>query len=113
MVAVYDFPDWSLGGDDHLVPELVVDHIAGYRSPGRLTGRSRGGVGATGQPLGGPLFLARHGALRLVTRDGGSVRDQQRADRGRATVGGDVWGAEPHPEITTLRSHTSGCCAQP
>ena len=29
MVAVYDFPEWSLGGDDHLVPELVVDHIAG------------------------------------------------------------------------------------
>ena len=29
MVAVYDFPEWSVGGDDHLVPELVVDHIAG------------------------------------------------------------------------------------
>jgi hypothetical protein len=29
MVAVYDFPDWSVGGDDDLVPELVVDHIAG------------------------------------------------------------------------------------
>ncbi len=29
MVAVYDFPQWSVGGDDHLVPELVVDHIAG------------------------------------------------------------------------------------
>ena len=29
MVAVYDFPGWSVGGDDHLVPELVVDHIAG------------------------------------------------------------------------------------
>lgn len=29
MVAVYDFPEWSVGGDDHLVPELVVDRIAG------------------------------------------------------------------------------------
>jgi hypothetical protein len=29
MVAVFDFPEWSVGGDDHLVPELVVDHIAG------------------------------------------------------------------------------------
>ena len=29
MVAVYDFPEWSVGDDDHLVPELVVDHIAG------------------------------------------------------------------------------------
>jgi len=29
MVAVYDFPDWSVGDDSHLVPELIVDHIAG------------------------------------------------------------------------------------
>jgi hypothetical protein len=29
MVAVYDFPEWSVGDDDHLVPQLVVDHIAG------------------------------------------------------------------------------------
>jgi len=29
MVAVYDFPDWSVGDDNHLVPELIVDHIAG------------------------------------------------------------------------------------
>ena len=29
MIAVYDFPGWSVGGDDHLVPELVVDHVAG------------------------------------------------------------------------------------
>ena len=29
MVAIYDFPEWSVGDDDHLVPELVVDHIAG------------------------------------------------------------------------------------
>jgi hypothetical protein len=29
MVAVYDFPDWSVGEDDHLVPELVVDWISG------------------------------------------------------------------------------------
>jgi hypothetical protein len=27
MVAVIDFPDWSRGDDDHLVPELVVDRI--------------------------------------------------------------------------------------
>ena len=30
MVAVYDFPDRSAGDDDHLVPELVVDHVAGW-----------------------------------------------------------------------------------
>jgi hypothetical protein len=29
MVAIYDFPEWSVGDDDHLVPQLVVDHIAG------------------------------------------------------------------------------------
>ena len=31
MVAVYDFPEWSVGDDDDLVPELVVDHIAADR----------------------------------------------------------------------------------
>ena len=29
MVAVLDFPEWSTGDDDHLVPELVVDRISG------------------------------------------------------------------------------------
>jgi len=29
MIAVYDFPEWSVGEDDHLVPELVVDDVAG------------------------------------------------------------------------------------
>jgi hypothetical protein len=29
MVAVFDFPEWSVGGDDLLVPELVVDRISG------------------------------------------------------------------------------------
>jgi hypothetical protein len=29
MVAVYDFPEWSVGDDAHLVPELVVDWISG------------------------------------------------------------------------------------
>ncbi|MBM6400779.1 glycoside hydrolase family 16 protein [Phycicoccus sonneratiae] len=29
MVAVFDFPRWSVGGDDDLVPELVVEHVAG------------------------------------------------------------------------------------
>lgn len=29
MVAVFDFPERSRGGDDHLVPRLWVDHIAG------------------------------------------------------------------------------------
>lgn len=31
MVAVFDFPEWSTGDDDHLVPRLVVDRIAGTR----------------------------------------------------------------------------------
>lgn len=30
MVAVFDFPEWSTGGDHHLVPRLVVDHVAGW-----------------------------------------------------------------------------------
>lgn len=29
MIAVFDFPQWSTGDDDHLVPRLVVDHVAG------------------------------------------------------------------------------------
>jgi hypothetical protein len=29
MLAVFDFPEWSVGDDDHLVPELVVDSITG------------------------------------------------------------------------------------
>jgi hypothetical protein len=29
MLAVFDFPEWSNGDDDQLVPELVVDRISG------------------------------------------------------------------------------------
>jgi Glycosyl hydrolases family 16 len=29
MIAVFDFPEWSNGRDDHLVPELVVDWVRG------------------------------------------------------------------------------------
>jgi Glycosyl hydrolases family 16 len=29
MIAVFDFPGWSEGGDDELVPSLVVDWVAG------------------------------------------------------------------------------------
>lgn len=32
MIAVFDFPEWSTGDDDHLVPELVVDWIDGAES---------------------------------------------------------------------------------
>ena len=35
MVAVFDFPEWSTGGDDHLVPQLVVDRISGQSPGGR------------------------------------------------------------------------------
>jgi hypothetical protein len=31
MLAVFDFPQDSVGDDDHLVPRLVVDRIAGSR----------------------------------------------------------------------------------
>ena len=31
MLAVFDFPQWSTGDDEHLVPTLVVDRIAGTR----------------------------------------------------------------------------------
>jgi hypothetical protein len=27
MLAVFDFPEWSTGADDHLVPELIVEHL--------------------------------------------------------------------------------------
>ncbi|GAA1478453.1 hypothetical protein GCM10009623_28990 [Nocardioides aestuarii] len=30
MVAVFDFPEWSTGADDHLVPSMTVDHVAGW-----------------------------------------------------------------------------------
>jgi hypothetical protein len=29
MLAVFDFPRWSVGDDDHLVLRLVVDRVAG------------------------------------------------------------------------------------
>jgi hypothetical protein len=29
MIGVFDFPEWSSGDDDDLVPELVVAHVAG------------------------------------------------------------------------------------
>jgi hypothetical protein len=29
MLAVFDFPQWSVGADDDLVPRLVVDRVAG------------------------------------------------------------------------------------
>lgn len=32
MIAVYDFPEWSDGDDDHLVPQLVVDQVSGSDS---------------------------------------------------------------------------------
>ena len=31
MVAAFDFPEWSTGDDDRLVPTLVVDHLRGSR----------------------------------------------------------------------------------
>jgi len=34
MVAVFDFPERSVGDDDHAVPELVVDHLREYRADG-------------------------------------------------------------------------------
>jgi hypothetical protein len=30
MLAVFDFPEWSTGDDDHLVPSMTVDHVAGW-----------------------------------------------------------------------------------
>jgi hypothetical protein len=35
MIAVFDFPEWSVGDDDHLVPRLVVDRVAGDRPQGQ------------------------------------------------------------------------------
>ena len=34
MVAVFDFPEWSIGDDDRLTPELVVRSIAGATDAG-------------------------------------------------------------------------------
>ncbi len=31
MLTIYDFPEWSVGDDAHLVPRLVVDRVAGVR----------------------------------------------------------------------------------
>jgi hypothetical protein len=28
MLTVYDFPEWSTGDDDHLVPSITVDHVS-------------------------------------------------------------------------------------
>jgi hypothetical protein len=33
MLAVFDFPDWSTGDDDHLVPELRVTRVWGSSAP--------------------------------------------------------------------------------
>ena len=30
MLAVFDFPEWSVGGDGHLVPRLFVEEISGW-----------------------------------------------------------------------------------
>lgn len=35
MLAVFDFPEWSAGDDDHLVPELVVEHLLGSQGSAR------------------------------------------------------------------------------
>jgi hypothetical protein len=32
MLAVFDFPEWSLGDDDDLVPRLVVEEVSGWSS---------------------------------------------------------------------------------
>ncbi len=97
MVAVFDFPEWSVGGDDHLVPELVVDRIAG-----ELTGRPRG-VGATGQPLGDPCFWRGTGLSAWSRETGGHARPAagQTADGPRS--GGTV-----ESRASTLRSPRSG-----
>jgi hypothetical protein len=31
MLAVFDFPDWSTGADDQLVPEVIVEHLLAAR----------------------------------------------------------------------------------
>jgi hypothetical protein len=33
MLAVFDFPEWSVGDDEHLAPRLVVDEITGWGEP--------------------------------------------------------------------------------
>lgn len=33
MVGVFDFPAWSRGGDDHLVPSMEIDWVAGWSGP--------------------------------------------------------------------------------
>ncbi|MDH2416832.1 glycoside hydrolase family 16 protein [Nocardioides sp. CER19] len=30
MLAVFDFPEWSVGGDDDLVPRLLVEEVSGW-----------------------------------------------------------------------------------
>jgi beta-glucanase (GH16 family) len=31
MLAVFDFPEQSTGGDNDAVPEMIVDYVRGYR----------------------------------------------------------------------------------
>ena len=97
MVAVYDFPEWSVGGDDHLVPELVVDHIAGSRY-GRLTGRSRGGVRYDRSALGGtPVSGAARGSPPGRAGRGVDARPAAEQTAAGPRSAGDVWRAEPPP----------------
>ena len=65
MVAVYDFPEWSVGGDDHLVPELVVDHIAGVRAQrGQPVARARRAARRSARAPARRRRRARSGARR-------------------------------------------------
>src|SRR5918996_2336135 len=41
MIAVFDFPDWSTGDDNQLMPELVVDRIEGDSPEANLVHRAR------------------------------------------------------------------------
>ncbi len=71
MLTVYDFPEWSVGDDAHLVPRLVVDRIAGLARD-RPSVRDHAG----GRP-------ARRGGVR-VERVG---RRGRLADRARPAAG--------------------------
>lgn len=59
MVAVFDFPEWSTGADDHLVPRLVVEEISGTARGGRRSADAAGSRHAHATSFVTPRWPAR------------------------------------------------------
>ena len=86
MLAVFDFPEWSVGDDDHLVPELVVDRVWGGLADSGAQRRTSGPPRCSGC-----LAVRRP---RPCRRDRGGVPDRAGV---RCRVGAHRW---PFQRIT-------------